>query len=605
MLLASCLLAYVAWSAVCLEINVRKARALKIPIVRIPFSMNNNVWMVVQPLVWKVLKCLLPSIPLELLSRFCALFGPVWALVSPGGIHMHFSDPDAIQDILSRWRDFVRPIYKYQMLAVYGPNVFTVELDDWPRHRKAIAAPFNEMTMSLVWGESLKQTKAMLHHWSTKSSGEMTGLSLSGDLKTLSLNVLASSAYGESYDFKGSAEWKRQGSSSATESYRDALYMVQQNLILLMLIPYRLLKVGPWIPAKFRSIAQAAESLKTIMTKVVTEDLVALNQGREGTRGTITSLVRAFEEDESMSDPKESGIEAKRRRKGSLSVSEILGNTFVINVAGLDTTPNTLSYTLMLLAAHPEVQEWLHEEIHDVASDQMSLGPDISDDNGEGTHRPLQHDEKKKESVARCGDYSVLYSRLNRCQAVMLETLRLYPPITGVPKVVMSQGPQTLRIEGGQVLAIPPGVEVFPMFTGVQTDPRYWDDPDAWKPSRWIVKKQQPRQHGVGGEMGEKETLLSPHKGTFYPWSGGPQYCIGKKFSQVEIVAVLACLFHSHRVHVTTRPGETGEQARQRARDCADDVNYDFLLKMNHPERVGLEWVRRGIDAPTRLTVIM
>lgn len=130
MLLASCLLAYVAWSAVCLEINVRKARALKIPIVRIPFSMNNNVWMVVQPLVWKVLKRLLPSIPwscypdfvrfshrnLNFLekSRPGALFGPVWALVSPGGIHMHFSDPDAIQDILSRWRDFVRPIYKYR-----------------------------------------------------------------------------------------------------------------------------------------------------------------------------------------------------------------------------------------------------------------------------------------------------------------------------------------------------------------------------------------------------------------------------------------------------------------------------------------------------------
>lgn len=45
------------------------------------------------------------------------------------------------------------------MLAFYGPSVFTVGLDDWPRHRKAVAAPFSETLMNMVWNETLRLTQ--------------------------------------------------------------------------------------------------------------------------------------------------------------------------------------------------------------------------------------------------------------------------------------------------------------------------------------------------------------------------------------------------------------------------------------------------------------
>ena len=50
----------------------------------------------------------------------------------------------------------------------------------------------------------------------------------------------------------------------------------------------------------------------------------------------------------------------------SLSMDEIFGNIFVINFAGHDTTANTLAFMILLLAMHPEVQEWVAEEIKDV-----------------------------------------------------------------------------------------------------------------------------------------------------------------------------------------------------------------------------------------------
>jgi hypothetical protein len=127
-LLLSSALAYLVWRVVCLESNVRKVRALQVPVVRIPFSEDSNVWVICQPLLWTFLDSCIPirwnSYPhfirfshrnwqfLEK-SRPTEQFGQVWAMVSPGSISLHVADPDAIEEIFSRWKDFVRPIHKY------------------------------------------------------------------------------------------------------------------------------------------------------------------------------------------------------------------------------------------------------------------------------------------------------------------------------------------------------------------------------------------------------------------------------------------------------------------------------------------------------------
>jgi hypothetical protein len=124
-------LSYILWTLFHLETNARKARALKIPIVRIPFDVNNNLWVILQPIIWKLLSLLpIPWTSYPNFIRFShrnwhflekssprASFGEVWALVSPGGVHLHLADPEAIQEVFSRWRDFVRPIKKYRECA--------------------------------------------------------------------------------------------------------------------------------------------------------------------------------------------------------------------------------------------------------------------------------------------------------------------------------------------------------------------------------------------------------------------------------------------------------------------------------------------------------
>lgn len=402
----------------------------------------------------------------------------------------------------------------------------------------------------------------MICNWTLKSKGKV--IKLEEDLRALTFDVLAATAFpesshGEIRHYEDAIE--RSDIKNHTESYREILHIVLENAILLMLIPYRHL-TGRLVPRRLARIGRAAAAYKSILMKLVDDEARAINSidnsassgSQQNNKSTgpgalLKPLVRALEE-------ANDGKEDAKTRKGGLSPDEILGNAFTINFAGHDTVLIALTFALTLLAVNPDVQEWLREEITAVSHE-----------------KPLDS-----------WDYSQVFPKLNRCHAVLLETLRLFAPITGVPKKTSGNAPVSIRLSSGDVLNIPPGTEVFPLLLGVQTDPRYWEDPYEWRPSRWIREKP--------GSKGLEEELKTPRKGTFFPWSDGPQICAGKKFSQVEGVAILAQLFSSHCLRVDQQVGETEAEARKRVRDCADDVNYDLMLRMNHSDRVRLKCVK-------------
>jgi cytochrome P450 len=76
----------------------------------------------------------------------------------------------------------------------------------------------------------------------------------------------------------------------------------------------------------------------------------------------------------------------------------------------------------------------------------------------------------------------------------------------------------------------------------------------------------------------------------YLPWSVGPRSCPGKKFAQVEFVAVIAHLFRRHRVKAVLEPGETMEAVKKRIFATLEDSALKVTIKMNHPENVKLVW---------------
>lgn len=113
----------------------------------------------------------------------------------------------------------------------------------------------------------------------------------------------------------------------------------------------------------------------------------------------------------------------------------------------------------------------------------------------------------------------------------------------------------------------------------------YWGpDVDVYDPSRWdpnntksfLQKYNDTSTYNTTEASTAKEVkgskepvLLKPLRGAWIPFSDGIRACLGKKFAQVEFVAVLTVLLRRHRVELLKMaqqngPLETDEQAKRR-----------------------------------------
>lgn len=160
-------------------------------------------------------------------------------------------------------------------------------------------------------------------------------------------------------------------------------------------------------------------------------------------------------------------------------------------------------------------------------------------------------------------------------------------------KATVGPSGQELVIEGRRVL-IPPNTMTAPNVIGSATFPEFWgEDHLDWKPDRWIESPSQGHRLNVKDDLDQERIAQPPKgKGAFIPWSGGARVCPGKKFSQVEFVAVISMLLRSYRIDVVPCQGETEVEARERCLEVVKDSETQVTLQMKNPGSVNLRLVR-------------
>jgi cytochrome P450 len=164
------------------------------------------------------------------------------------------------------------------------------------------------------------------------------------------------------------------------------------------------------------------------------------------------------------------------------------------------------------------------------------------------------------------------------------ETLRLWGPIQALDKYSHPSAFQSLTI-AGQEYSIPPNTNVAVNFQALHTNPKYWgEDSLIWRPQRWV---------DVNPRTG-RETLKDAPENTIYvAWSAGPRGCPGKKFSQVEFVAVIAYLLHNFHVEPVVRGNESRMEAAARLKGVVDDSYFFLAPKMARGGDAGIRLVKR------------
>ncbi|RXK46290.1 cytochrome P450 [Halorientalis pallida] len=152
--------------------------------------------------------------------------------------------------------------------------------------------------------------------------------------------------------------------------------------------------------------------------------------------------------------------------------------------AGHDTTTTTLTFSFWALANNPEVRERFHAEV-----DALD-GPPTLDELAE----------------------------LDVTERVVTETLRLYPPVHSLPRETTTD----VVFDGHR---IPADERVLVGIRHVQRDPRFYDDPEQFRPSRW-----------------DGDLRSDLHDFAYAPFGGGPRICIGRQFALLEAKLTLATI---------------------------------------------------------------
>ena len=173
---------------------------------------------------------------------------------------------------------------------------------------------------------------------------------------------------------------------------------------------------------------------------------------------------------------------------------QIRDEVMTLFLAGHETTALALSWTWYLLAEHPEVEAKLVAELESVLGGRSPRFEDLAG--------------------------------LKYAEAVMKETLRLYPPAWAFGR----QAEQDCEIDGYRVKK---GRQVYFFPWVVHRDERYFDDPEEFRPERWL-----------------DESINQLHKYAYFPFGGGPRVCIGNSFAKMEAVLVLASVAQRYRLRL-------------------------------------------------------
>jgi cytochrome P450 len=155
-------------------------------------------------------------------------------------------------------------------------------------------------------------------------------------------------------------------------------------------------------------------------------------------------------------------------------------------IAGHETTAQMLSWTWYALSENQAAEARLYQELCAVLDQRPLRPPDLG--------------------------------QLPYLRAVMNEVLRLYPPAYIMARETIE--PCQL---GGYEFA--PGTTILFSQWVSHRDPRFFDDPDAFRPERWL--------DGL-------EDRLPP--GAYYPFGAGPRRCIGEGFALLEAATVISTL---------------------------------------------------------------
>ncbi|NIP56506.1 MAG: cytochrome P450, partial [Gemmatimonadetes bacterium] len=361
------------------------------------------------------------------------------------------NDPELIHEVLGPIADEMRKPWDVRRLRlVLGDGLLTSEGALWRRQRDLIQPAFRHDRLVRYGDVMTAAADECLERW--PDGGE---LEIHDEMARLALTVAARALFGSEV----SGREETIGAALAT-------FMDRFEDLVMGHTPF------PWwvpTPGNLRS-RRAVKRLRGIV-----EELVEDARPAAGERDDLLGWLLTAEDEEGR----------------SMSDEQVLDEATTLLLAGHETTALALTWTLHLLAEHPEIQECAADEARWVLEGRAPAPSDLGE--------------------------------LPYVKQAFHESMRLYPPAWGLgrePRREVELGGYRVR-KGTQIYMCP---------WVTHRDARFFPEPERFLPHRWT------KGSGAGVE-----------RRAYFPFGGGPRNCVGAGFATMEAHLVLARLLQRFR----------------------------------------------------------
>lgn len=177
-------------------------------------------------------------------------------------------------------------------------------------------------------------------------------------------------------------------------------------------------------------------------------------------------------------------LEARYDDGSAMENEQLIDEILVLFVAGHETTANSLSFTIQLLAQHPEWQEKVRTQYHEVLKDNST-------------------------------DLMATIMQSQLAKQVIEESLRLYPPVYFIDRVNIEDD----EFDG---FHFKKGSSFLMSLFEIHRHKNLWEHPEEFDPNRFSP---------------EKSKTYSSH---YFPFGAGPRKCIGNNFAMFEMIIAIS-----------------------------------------------------------------
>jgi len=390
--------------------------------------------------------------------------------------------PDEVRRVLSDPESiFPKSDLMVDALApLIGDSIFVSSGETWRRQRRMIDPAFTMMRVNRAF-PAMQEGADACEQMLDKHAASGTAFSLDLAMSHLTADIICRTVFSTGLE------------TAAAHEVFDAFTVFEHSVAQVEI--RRLIMDRAWTSVPQRGFV--LEACRTIRKHL--GDLLDTHLGPEGEHfDDIAAAVIAARDDFT---------------RTAFTREELIDQLGVLFLAGHETSASALTWAFFLLAMQPALVARIRAEIRSLAGESGAITFEMT-------------------------------KQLPTIRNVFRETLRLYPPITFLPRVATEATMiGNRRVRRGALVMVAPWV--------LHRHARYWHEPHRFDPDRFLP---------------ERETQLTP--GAYIPFGLGPRVCAGAAFAQAEAVLLIARLFRRFDFHIikpkavrpaarlTTRPAE-------------------------------------------------